>query len=284
MKVVKILGGLGNQMFQYAFYLSCKQRFNDVSADITEFKNYPLHNGYELECVFGIKVKHSNLFHNISLGGRNTDLLSKISRKLVPLPKTYYEQVHATHFDENIFKDSSSGYYEGYWQNERYFEGVEPLLKHDFQFKNKLNHQNSEIDKDIVNSPSVGIHIRRGDYVNHELLGGICDLNYYKLCIEVVQKRVENPRFFIFSNDPSWCKQYLDLKGAVYINWNVGPDSYIDMQLMSRCQTLIIANSSFSWWSAWLNEHPEKLVLAPSKWFNYGHDINEIVPTTWVKI
>lgn len=145
--------------------------------------------------------------------------------------------------------------------------------------------------KKIINSNSISLHVRRGDYENNSsakrLHGGICTLNYYKQAIELVASRIKNPVFFIFSNDLKWARENLELEKykQVLVNLNKGNNSYKDMYLMSKCKHNIIANSSFSWWGAWLNANPKKIVICPKRWYNNKRlDSKDIVPESWIRI
>ena len=133
---------------------------------------------------------------------------------------------------------------------------------------------------------SVSLHIRRGDYLlpeNRELFGGICTLDYYRRAIDYILDKVKNPFFFIFSNDIVWVKENMNISNSLFITWNSGKDSWQDMFLMSKCKHNIIANSTFSWWGAWLNKNPQKIVISPSRFFNVSNN-SDIVPDTWTSI
>lgn len=283
MKIVRILGGLGNQMFQYAFYKALEKRHKKVLADLTLFKDYELHNGFELNDVFGIDLREAPQFIINLYDTPNKKWLFRKLRRIINLKNTYKEEIHEFLFDPSFLSDPKPRLYYGYWQNEQYFEDID--IRNDFKFKSPLSEKNQQILNRIENTQSVSIHIRRGDYVNHPLLGNICELPYYQAAISLMDSKLKNPSYFIFSNDITWCKTHLSLEKATYIDWNTAKDSYIDMQLMSACKHQIIANSSFSWWGAWLNQNPNKIVIAPDKWIN-GEKFNnsEIVPKTWIKI
>ena len=285
MKIVKFLGGLGNQMFQYAFYKSLSINSKNVKSDITGFQTYSLHNGFELENIFNISMNNANPF-TINLYDKTykTWHIRKL-RRLLNLKRLYFEEREWSIYDENTLKDSKKVFYWGYWQNEKYFKNIEEQIRNDFIFKNILDSRNHLICEKIKNTNSVSIHIRRGDYVNHPLFGDICNEDYYVKAIKHIQLKVDNPEYFIFSNDISWCKKHLKLLDATFIDWNIGKQNFIDMQLMSYCKHNVIANSSFSWWAAWLNNNENKMVFAPKKWRN---DINntsiDILPEQWIKI
>lgn len=286
MKIVKFLGGLGNQMFQYAFYSALSKRHKKVKADISGYKNYPLHNGFELENIFNLDVKKAPTF-KIKLYDPSvrTWYIRKL-RQILGLKKAYQVEINPFFYYENILKAEGPKLYWGYWQNQNYFIDIEQEIRTAFQFKNKLSEKNQNLFQHICQSDSVSVHFRRGDYVGHESLGGLCSPNYYKEAINIMETKVKDPTFFIFSDEIEWCKSNLSLPPqTVFIEGNNGTNSYVDMQLMSNCKHNIIANSSFSWWAAWLNQNPNKIVIAPSKWINDDQlNDSDIIPKTWLKI
>jgi hypothetical protein len=180
-------------------------------------------------------------------------------------------------------------YYSGYWQSEKYFENAEDIIRQQFSFNDKLiNEKNKALIKQYLNKNTVSIHIRRGDYVTNTdaniLLGGSCDLSYYENAISYIKKNVSQPYFQFFSDDIDWVREhFIDLGNVQFIDWNHQTDSWQDMMLMSKCKHNVIANSSFSWWGAWLNNNANKIVIAPSKWFN-SHETLDIVPENWIRI
>lgn len=261
MIVIKLTGGLGNQMFQYAYGRSESIRKKQPLSYYFIHHRGDTNRQYELN-VFNIKGKKIDGFY------------SEIFLKVGHILKLSYPHIIS-----------------GYWQSEKYFIKHENEIRKDFQFKKPLDKKNKKVLEQIKNTNSVSIHIRRGDYVSNKKTNqfhGVCSLSYYKEAINYFKKRIENPKFFVFSDDPEWVKENLKKEGAIYINWNKGEDSYKDIQLMSRCKHNIIANSSFSWWGAWLNDNLEKMVIAPKKWFNDKEAQikagGEIVPKTWIKI
>lgn len=286
MKIVKFLGGLGNQMFQYAFYKALSKRHKTVKADLSGYKTYPLHNGFELENVFNLSLKKTSAFTlKLYDPAVRTWHIRKL-RKILNLMKAYEIEKDPFLFDENKLKASGPKLYFGYWQNQRYFIDIEDEIKSKFQFKNNLSEKNEAYLHSIHQSNSISVHIRRGDYIGHESLGGLCSLNYYQTAIGIMEAKIENPLFFIFSDDMEWCKNNLPLPASTtFVAGNKGLNSYVDMQLMSNSKHNIIANSSFSWWAAWLNQNPDKIVIAPDKWINDdNYNDSDMIPKTWLKI
>ena len=271
MIIVRVTGGLGNQMFQYAMYKSLEKKGKLVKLDSKSFyETKKEHNGYELERIFDIKPNKPTKEDLEKFDENNISTLFKIKRKLFGDKKFVYDTKEYV-FNKDVYKLKNS-YLNGYWQSIKYFEGIENDIKKDFRFKNQLDNKNLEILNEIENSNSISIHIRRGDYMspeNYNMYGCIATPTYYKKAIKVIEEKVENPTFFVFSNDMDWVKKNIQINSRVfYIDINSGNGSYKDMQLMSNCKHNIIANSSFSWWGAWLNENKHKIVIAPKKWIN----------------
>src|SRR5690606_23427002 len=191
----RFLGGLGNQMFQYAFYKSLEKTFSRVSADLSGFENYGLHNGFELEKIFPITLNKAHPLVIKLYDPSYREWHIRKLRRLLSLKHAYYEERELFHFDAAIFKDKGRRLYWGYWQNEQYFHQVATELREDFRFKLPLDERNQHIDKQIRRSNSVAIHVRRGDYLHNDLLGGICDEGYYQRAIEIIMEKTTDPEF-----------------------------------------------------------------------------------------
>jgi hypothetical protein len=281
MKVIQFLGGLGNQMFQYAFYKALQKRLPNVKADINGYQNYNLHNGFELERIFDIKLDKISPFKS-DIFCNNKWIYRKI-RRVLNLKNTYTGEARLFSFDPSVFNNSKPVYYWGYWQNFKYFEDIADEIRSDFRFTKPLSKRNQEVLEEIKRTNSVSIHVRRGDYLKDSLLGGLCGLDYYLQGINYIQSNITLPKFFIFSDDISWCKENFNLPGSEIISWNKQSSSYIDMQLMSSCKHNIIANSSFSWWGAWLNENQKKIIIYPTKWVNTDTpEVTMSTPDSWI--
>jgi hypothetical protein len=179
-------------------------------------------------------------------------------------------------------------YYDGYWQSEKYFKPVENELRNELKLILNLNCENAKLLDDISNSESVSMHIRRGDYItvkNNFRRFAICSLEYYKQCMDLFVNKLNNPIFYVFSADVDWAKDNFKGDQFRFIVYNLDcPD--IDLFLMSRCKNNIIANSSFSWWGAWLNQNNEKIVIAPKNWYNgkINDSAIDLIPETWIRI
>lgn len=265
MKTLIFTGGLGNQMFQYALLLSLRNRGYVVEADISFYSYLNMHNGYELARVFGIKDRATDK------GGLHLFLLRTISKYK---PKCLFSG-DKLRYDENVLL-APQKYIQGYWQSELYFKDIEQQVKDAFAFQN-IDSFNAELAKRMQESESVSLHIRRGDYIAYGMT--LVGKDYYEKAVDIVLKKLGKVKFYIFSDDEVEARRIADDMGIDYqiLNHNKGENSYKDMYLMSQCKHNIIANSSFSWWGAWLNDNPNKVVVAP-KWLT---DFN---CRTWIEI
>ena len=297
MKIVNISGGLGNQMFQYAFALSLKEKFPDeeVYVDTSHyhtlfFKHYKginLHNGYEIDAVFPnakLPVAGWKQIMKVSYYIPNY-ILSRLGRKYLPQRKTEFVPQNSTYSYLPEAFSFSNCYYEGFWQSIRNFEGIKSKICEAFAHP-EPNEYNRRLIDDIMACDSVGIHVRRGDYLNEPEYCNICGVGYYKNAIEQILSDRKPHVFYIFSNDMQWCKDNIErLVGnnkIVYVSGNKGKESCWDMFLMTYCMDLIIANSSFSWWGAFLNNNINR-VIAPDPWLNRDCEI-DIYDNSWIRI
>lgn len=274
-KIIVFNGGLGNQMFQYAFYLRLKNEypFSLFLFDITQSQE--CHYGYELDKYFHINsvknIKRYEILNNLTPIVNNAFHKIKQDYSLKYTPKL-------------IFSNYTLLRYEGYWQSEKYFLSIESQIRKVFSFSEKyLSTKTKELTSLLKQTNSVSIHIRRGDYLPEIDNRGICSLNYYTKAIAYIRDNVKDPFFVIFSDDLEWVRNNLKCNNSVFIDWNQGNDSWQDMYLMSQCKHNIIANSSFSWWGAWLNQNPRRIVIAPTPWFNNTPDF-DIIPSNWILI
>jgi len=291
MYIVNILGGLGNQMFQYAFAHSLiQEKKSVVKLDISSFETYDLRE-YELD-LFNVSLEIATADECKSLKYKQENFLQKKIRKLRkmpnPLTSSYYKE-HHFNFDEKVYTCGINSYFEGYWQSEKYFLKFREDLLQEFSLKNKLHSQSKEYQKKILLTESVSLHIRRGDYVSSSKTNsvhGTCDLEYYKKAVSDMQKNVQQPYFFIFSDDLPWAKENLDfIKNIIFVDIAEDIPDHEEIILMSQCQHNVIANSSFSWWGAWLNQNSEKLVIAPKKWFiDTSINTNDLIPPSWIRL
>jgi hypothetical protein len=292
MVISHILGGLGNQMFQYAAGRALTLA-NDSQylVDLSDFSSYHLHNGFELSRVFNVDVKRAELASvSEMLGWRANHLVKKVLKRPQFIWLKGNKFVVEPHFNywPDFFNLTEDCYLSGYWQSEHYFDAFQHTIRNDFTFREPLQGKNAELALIISKTHSISLHVRRGDYVSDSKTGhimDICSLEYYRKAIDYIAERIECPIFYVFSDDIAWVRQNLSMNfPCTYIDHNVQAESYRDMQLMSLCQHHIIANSSFSWWGAWLNPSPNKLVVAPKTWFRNGNDDKDLIPAEWVRL
>ena len=280
MKIVRIIGGLGNQMFQYALLIGLQITFGeDVYADTSGFKEYNLHNGLEIESIFGIKL---NVHNNCPILAKKLTLSRYINKYLPFLCRHYQFEYPDFRYIEDMYQNNVKKYYAGYWHHHKYVENFRDVLLRIYRFPSFEDKNNKIISEQMGKENSVGIHVRRGDYLNEKQYQGICTIDYYKKAIDIIIRKYGNVSFYVFSNDVNWCRSNLaelfqDSK-TIYIDWNKGKESYRDMQLMTLCRGLIIANSSFSWWGAFLNNTENHIVIAPKKWKNTDYNLEIQMP------
>ncbi|WNC33617.1 MULTISPECIES: alpha-1,2-fucosyltransferase [unclassified Thermosynechococcus] len=290
---VNLIGGLGNQMFQYAVGRALSMtRGVPLRLDISDFASYQLHQGFELHRVFCCEAPIASLEDLKSVLGwwgvpkirraiANLQLSALCKGRLILEPHYHYwEQIHSI---------PSTAYLQGYWQSEKYFSEIADVLREDFKFRQPLSEINAQWADKITQCHSISLHIRRGDYVSNPMthkVHGVCQLDYYYRAIEYITSLIDDPVFFVFSDEAEWAKSNLEISHPVYyVENNTGQESYNDMRLMSLCRHHIIANSTFSWWGAWLNNSPEKIVIAPQKWFaTSDKDDSDLIPKTWIRI
>lgn len=179
----------------------------------------------------------------------------------------------------------SEGYLDGFWQTWKYFENVQPEIRKAYRFTNDLTGKDKMYMEQIRKTNSVAVHVRRGDYDKHQdIYGNICTQVYYQRAISTIIQEVESPFFYFFSNDMEWTKaMFGERDNYIYVEGNSEEQGYIDMQLMSACKHQIIANSSFSWWAAYLNSNPDKKVICPERWIN-TRATPDVYCMDWVKV
>lgn len=292
MIIVDVLGGLGNQMFQYAMARAVAERLNQpLLVDISGFGKYQLHNGFELMRVFSKQQEVASLESVRKV--LDWQSLPVVKRLMLRPELTFLRNEHyivEPHFQywNGIKKTPKNSYITGYWQSEKYFISIESVIRNDFTFKSPMSNDNQKVSIEIEQCNSVSLHVRRGDYISSSsnvATHGLCSLDYYEKAIKHITERVINPKLFIFSDDIEWVKSNLNIDYPChYVDHNHESESYNDMRLMSLCQHNIIANSSFSWWGAWLNDNHEKVVIAPKRWFKNQTDTQDLIPSNWILI
>ena len=290
-EIIYLQGGLGNQMFQYAFYYQLSKNKTNISFDTTILDIENNHNGYELYKIFNIREnKNPRSFYILRVLRyikKHKNIITILISKILEI--FGFKLVTDLNYNE-VANYTKHLFYLGYWQSEDYFKNVIQDIKNIYQFNTeKISNCTREALNEIINHQSISVHIRRGDYLNEkykDIYGNICTLEYYQKAIETIKEKIKDPHFYIFSNDIEWVKLNLDINAPVtYINFNQKEDSWQDLFLMSNCKHNIIANSTFSWWGAWLNKNEKKIVISPSKFMNGENNIAQnIIPNYWIKL
>lgn len=300
MIITKIQGGIGNQLFQYAIGRNLALKNNtELKFDSSFFNNTDIDtpriflldkfniSGETISDNELRKIKLSN-FQNRNTLKRIVNKFLKIIEETKPIQERKFVSFRDIIFHPEVLqiRTKKNIYLAGNWPTDKYFSEIENVIRKDFTLKSEFSQEAKKISDKIINSNSISIHIRRGDYENIEktksLHGGICTLDYYIQAIELI--KINNPEFFIFSDDIAWVKDNFKINHPItYVSGNNIPD-YEELILMSQCKHNIIANSTFSWWGAWLNHNSNKTVIAPKKWFNSDTDISDLIPEGWTKI
>jgi len=295
MIVVNLMGGLGNQMFQYAAGRALAHRHHTALYLDQAFLNRNpdgqwTPREFELD-VFPVKsALKPGLTGCILQRIHGNRLARKFFSSTSGKGNWCHFSERSPGYDSAFMECPRHTFLHGYFQSEKYFEGIADLIRQDFSFPPAAA-RNAEVARDILNCPlSVSVHVRRGDYVTLKTAGafhGTMETAYYEEgARRILSKLAGTPTFFLFSDDPNWVRENLQLPGEMrIIDWNQGKSGFEDMRLMSLCQHHIIANSSFSWWGAWLNPSPEKLVVAPDVWFRGSSDQpKNLLPDNWIRL
>lgn len=294
MIIVKLKGGLGNQMFQYAFGKKISLMKNiQVKYDISHFENDVVyHRHYELN--------HFNIIENIA-SHEEVNQFGRFERGLSGLILKFINKA-LPNYQKGIVKEPKHGfnplilnvfdntYFDGYWGNEKYFLDIADVIKKEFTLKEELDDKNLAIKKYIMSVNAVSVHVRRNDYLDVEgakRLFTVCTREYYENAIQRICAIVDNPHFFIFTQDYDWAEK--NFKQNLPITIVKNNEGYKDLELMKYCKHHIIANSTFSWWGALLNENPDKIVIAPKVWYKKKsyqkmYEKGNLIPKEWIKL
>jgi len=292
MIIVKIHGGLGNQLFQYA-----------AGRALAESLHMPL----KLDNLFFMGSPNRKFIlekFNISPQFATQEEINSVKMRDYPFPvqkmislfrkvkgaNNLYIKEGSRSLDVDKLGGYDQIYLKGYWQNEKYFQHIEPVIRSEFTLTSKPDPINQQYLADILFSNSVSVHIRRGDYISDPIVNKkfvVCNLDYYYKAIDLISERVTNPQFYIFSDDTEWVSENFHIKHPTVLISHNKNQEHEDLRLMSFCKHHIIANSSFSWWGAWLCDHKEKIVLAPAKWYKnltLTKSNKDFIPQSWQKI
>lgn len=294
MIIVKLKGGMGNQMFQYALGRALSLKYKDpLCLDLVTLLDRTPRSGvyktafyeYNLD-VFNVDAK---LMSESEVGSYYRTIISKIRRGLLYL-KSFVIKTRGVekyfHFDPEIKSIGPNACLDGYWQSPKYFSEVEDTIRKDFTFKEKFSDKIENLMQKIKNQNSVCVHIRRGDYIGNPL-HDIVGKDYYVKGIEKIKELTNVDKIYVFSNDIKWCEENIKFN---YPTMFVG-DEYVGkkdeghLALMSACRNFVITNSSFSWWAAWLSENKNKIVVCPKQWFGDPTiDTSDLIPENWIRI
>lgn len=299
MNIIRMTGGLGNQMFQYALYLKLCSMGREVKFDdITEYERADAR--LIMLWVFGIDYPKADRNEINEITDGFLKLSHRIRRKLFGRKSLEYHE-ESCNFDGQIL-EKERAYLTGYFQSEKYFKDIEDKVRSAFIFSDRMwkgigrelkGKVEGYLDR-IQGSLSVAVHVRRGDYVTgSRIYGGICTESYYSAAVKHMLMYFPGAVFYIFTNDTEWVKEWIpglrgqingtDEESFVVVEGTDENTGYLDMFLMSRCRNYILANSSFSWWGAWLNPSPDKKIIAPSRWFN-NQNCRDIYTENMIKI
>jgi len=284
MIITRLEGGLGNQLFQYAIgrHLSIKNNTGLV-LDTSNYLIDKNNRHYELH-GYNIKARTANII---------TYIFVRLGKYIIPkitqntrLPIKYIKERN-NYFNKEILSEERNIILDGYWQSEDYFKDIRDIILDDLTLLSDPDKENKKMLKRINKSNTICLHVRRGDFVSNPLFQkyyGNLTPEYYNKAINSICDRISDPEIFIFSDEPEWCKQNIIIDCPhTFVDIN-GPDKAPeDLRLMSACNHFIIANSSFSWWAAWLSENKKKIIIAPKRWYR-TKDEGDIVPKQWLRM
>lgn len=289
MILVRLKGGLGNQMFQYAFAKSLQSRTNaavklEMHSLLNRNKGDFVYRDYDLP-IFNVKLP---LHTSHSVLKKISDLkVSRLTRLVQKIRLKKFNVIVEPHFhhSKDIMKPNDNGLYDGWWQSHLYFEGIETALRKDFSFSNAVEENSFQIKRKIQESNAVCLNVRRTDFLQNDVLNST-DLNYFIRGVDYVKNHVEDPHFFVFSDDIEWCKEYIKPHAPMTVvdHSHKGYKFGNYLQLMSMCDHFIIPNSSFAYWAVWLRNNHEGIVVAPKNWFaNEEYITTDLVRDSWYR-
>lgn len=292
MIMVKLMGGLGNQMFQYAAGRRLALRHGvPLALDLSFLEGDQAGNTprrFALE-GFAIEALKASPWEVALMTGRGGTVLETVAARLIGAfsgCSSYRER--RFRYDPDLMDLPDNVYLEGYWQSERYFSDVGDTIRRELALKGAPGGKNRELADLIGAVNSVALHVRRGDYVTDPVTNaahGTCGPDYYHAAVAMLHQKFKDIEFFVFSDDPDWCRTGLRIPFPVHHVDHNGQQPQEDLRLMSLCRHHIIANSSFSWWGAWLSTSPDKNVIAPKRWFNDpAIDTGDLIPAGWQRL
>ena len=291
MIIIRLKGGMGNQMFQYALGIKLADALNtelrlDLSSLLDRSKGEFVYRNYDLP-IF--QVNDQLLMREGFLKTIYKPKISRITKMLrqyINSGKTHIKEKHF-HFESKLIAHPmDNAIYEGWFQSPKYFKGVEDKIRKEFQFKEPILESSKSLFEKIKTTNAVCLNVRRTDFLKVDTLN-TTDKNYFFNAANYIAGQVENPVFYIFSDDVEWCRKniVMDYPIEVIGHEHKGRKFGNYMQLMIACKHFIIPNSSYAWWAVWLNGHPEKIVVAPKNWFNDPKiNTTDLVPSEWIRL
>jgi hypothetical protein len=290
MIIVKLKGGMGNQMFQYALGRALSLKYNvSLGLDLSyllyvtprlgfTFRDYDLDIfNIKAEIISSPKIPFVNRFFKGKIGR-----LFDYARRFLFSNK---ETEASWHFKPSILNIGPDAYLDGYWQSPKYFENIEDIIRADFTLKNKLPTNIENLKEIIEKENSLCVHVRRGDYIKSKV-HNITGKEYYDNAVEKMKSLIMIDKIYVFSDDIKWCEENMkfDLPTMFVGNEYAGQKAEGHMVLMSACKNFIIPNSSFSWWGAWLSNNPDKVVIVPKKWSGMKFVKFDIILKEWIRM
>ncbi len=289
MKIIKLWGGLGNQMFQYALGFALSKCGNKVLFDVSWLDNNREYVGENrIDEVFLVSLNYASdeLIKKYVVAGN--DVLSRLGRKLGMVKNKYYYEEDSIRgkYQSFILEDPDDLYLEGYWQAEKYFKDQKIELLKAFTFRKEVNVESMPyLSRVLLDKSAVSVHVRLGDYEktqNSVSFGRICTEQYYEAAFKYIESKILEPHYYLFSDEPEKAKKIMKNRDYCVIDCNNPQTGWNDMLIMSSCRHNIIANSTFSWWAAYINKKTDKIVILPAKWTN-DREFNDIYVDGWIR-
>lgn len=293
MVIVQLKGGLGNQLFQYAVGRRIAyERGTELKLDASSYRRHH-QRAYRLS-HFCVLERQASRWEVARCGQLRVNRLLKRAYALAvrlapPYTCSIIDECDSASLERTLADAPGDVYLTGYWQGEQFFRPIESMVRHELTVKTPPAPTNAALAQEMARLESVSLHVRRGDYVSVPKTfarHGVCSLAYYQAAISKLVETVKQPHFYLFSDDLDWARDNLKLRHPVtYVSWNGADKDYEDLRLMTCCRHHIIANSTFSWWGAWLCTNPGKIVIAPRRWFaDPVRDTSALVPSTWYRL
>ncbi|MEM8523592.1 MAG: alpha-1,2-fucosyltransferase [Bacteroidota bacterium] len=292
MIAVRLKGGMGNQLFQYAFgrrmaaVLNTELRL-DLSSLLDRSKEGIVFREFDLD-IFELKPRFltsPKLLRTLYKSKSST--VTRQMKKRALANRTYIEEAHFQVMEDLLQNPIDDALYNGWWQSERYFEDIAETIREDLQFKEAILPISQELFQRIQATNSVCLNVRRTDFLTNDTLNAT-NLTYFQNATKYMTQKLENPHFYVFSDDMKWCEVNIKTEGypITYVQHNMKGKKFGNyLQLMKTCKHFIIPNSSFAWWATWFNENPKKIVIAPKMWFtDPEYDTTDLVPSGWIRM